>query len=184
MNTFNANDSDPNDFDVIIKVVETSIIKNDPDKVRKVLVRCSYCKDFKDTNGLLLDSALDKLLYVLKLSAKYSGEISNDIFYTILSVSKSDKQHSKIIEFIKNNFHLFQNARGSYLMAEWLGGCRDKEAFLVIIHLFNNISTELDKENVKTALWEFLDNDYTYEAPEELIIEARNLQKSLTHNKV
>jgi hypothetical protein len=173
---FNLNELKETSFDDVIKMLELAIKRNDVDTVLETLVRCLFYKNFQDTNSNILDSALEHLLNMLIISANYSGDIPGQIFYTIIDSSLSDKQYLKLYEFLKNNFHLFQSERGSYLMAEWLGGCRNKEALCVIKYWFDNMKTELDRENVKTALWEFLDNDYIYEAPEELKLEARNLQ--------
>jgi hypothetical protein len=180
---FNLNELEETNFDDVIKTLELAIKQNDVDAVMDILVLCFFYKNFKDADNDILDSALDHLLNMLIISSNYSGNISNQIFYTIIDSLLSDKQYLKLYEFLKNNFHLFQSERGSYLMTEWLGGCRNKEAFSVIKHWFDNIKTELDRENVKIALWEFLDNDYVYEAPEELKLEARNLQNNLSRSQ-
>jgi hypothetical protein len=166
-------------FDDLIEAVNVAMEKNDEDSVAQALTSCVYCEGFKDANGEMLNSAFDHLLALLIKSSNYCGEISNHIFYAIIFYPKqlSDNQYSRLCEFLRNNYHLFKSVRGSYLMAEWIGGCRDEKSFAVIKHWFNTMSTDLDKDNVETALWEFLDNDYSYEAPEELKQKAKELQK-------
>jgi len=161
------------------------------------LTRLEYVVDSADYDGII-DAIIDLSLseemsevyphkifnHILAQLDKFKGvqgKGGNIIANAILSaVSKlDDSQWEKLRMYISNNYGDFTDTSISFSIAEWFGGCRDEWALNAIDKWLTQSTHGVPLNNLKVALYEFLDSDLPYAATLELQARARELQIKL-----
>ncbi|KPJ87791.1 MAG: hypothetical protein AMJ53_17635 [Gammaproteobacteria bacterium SG8_11] len=167
----------------LFEKIDRSIEKDDVEMLRESLVELSISDELLEPkkNGTYPDHILNFLLAKLAAFRNSSREGGWDIFSTILSDVENfdENQFASLLKHIEENYGYYVEPKLSYLLAEWLGGCRDEWAINTIEKWLNNSTNVVPLGNLKTALYEFLDSPLPYRADPDLVEKASQVRKSL-----
>lgn len=158
------------------------------------LTRLEHVVDSADYDGIIgaiIDISTSEVLnevyphkifnHLLAQLDKFKGvqdKGGNIIANAILSAVPKfdDHQWEKLRMYISNNYGDFTDSLISLSIAEWFGGCRDEWALNTIDKWLTQSTHGVPLNNLKVALYEFLDSDLPYTATLEQQARARELQ--------
>lgn len=156
--------------------IDEAIVDNDPDQIMEAALHLSLAAHRESEYP---DEWLDLLIEKLSKFRSKNQLGGRSLFDAILAVVEqlNDKQLKILLDHLNENYGCYIEPLLSFLMAEWIGGLRNRWA-LETIEKWVDVRTATEPlTNLKTAIYEFSDNPFLpYTAEPALVDRARHLR--------